>query len=143
MTGVQTCALPISFSHLDAELHGLTVWALTALVSAIMLGQLVSAAISTASQGIGSVTTAPTSDTSLPAVLGGQNLIDRLQQSLSTGGDPTRMSRDQITAEISLLITRRLVNGSLAPAERDRLIALITQRDGVGRDEAALRITRM
>jgi hypothetical protein len=136
-----------TFSHLDAELHGLTVWALTAMATAILLGQLVSAAISDVSRGIGpmaaaAIGTGSGNETGATAPRG-QGLIDRLQSSLSTGGDPAHMTRDQITAEISLLIDRRLTNGSFAPTERDRLITLLMQRDGIGHDEAALRITRL
>lgn len=137
-----------TFSHLDAELHGLCVWALTALASAFLLAHLVSAAISDVSQGIGPLAgvatgTATAGDTGLATAPRGQGLIDRLQSSLSTGGDPAHMTRDQITDEINLLINRRLTNGSFAPTERERLISLLTQRDGIGRDEAALRITRL
>ena len=136
-----------TFSHLDAELHGLTVWALTALASAALLGQLVNAALSEATQLArptsaltGGVTTG---DTGFGAMQGMPSLSELLQQSLSTGGDPARMTRNQLTTEINLLIDRRLTNGSLAAAERDRLLALIMQRDGVSRDEATLRISRM
>ena len=66
-----------------------------------------------------------------------------VQQSLSTGGDPPLMTQAQSTAEIELLINRRLANGSFAPAERDRLIMLLENRDGLTHDEAALRIVRM
>jgi hypothetical protein len=134
-----------TFSHLDAELHGLTVWALTAMATAILLGQLVSAAISDVSRGIGPTAGAAigTGNETGATVPRGQALIDRLQSSLSTGGDPAHMSRDQITAEINLLIDRRLTNGSFAPTERDRLITLLMHRDGIGHDEAALRITRL
>jgi hypothetical protein len=135
-----------TFSHLDAELHGLTVWALTALASAALLGQLVNSAISEATQGVrpsSALTGGVTSGDTGLAMQGVPSLTERLQQSLSTGGDPAHMTRDQLTTEINLLIDRRLVNGSLAPAERDRLLALIMQRDAVSRDEAALRISRM
>lgn len=134
-----------TFSHLDSELHGLTVWALTALLSALALGSLISAELSVVDRGVGLAAAAatPGPTTEQGGVAGLAGLADRLQQSLGTGSDPAHMSRDQITAEIRLLIGRRLANGSLAPAERDRMIALIMQRDGLGRDEATLRTARM
>jgi hypothetical protein len=133
-----------TFSHLDSELHGLTVWALTALLTAILLVRLVTAEIFATSHGAGSAAGgAIANESEFAGVPSGLRLIDRLQQSLSTGGDPAFMTREQSTAEIELLINRRLANGSFAPAERDRLIALLTHRDGLTHDEAALRIARM
>jgi hypothetical protein len=137
-----------TFSHLDSELHGLTVWALTALLSAFLLARLVSAEISAANRATGASAVILAGDVAadesgLARAPSAQGLIDRLQQSLDTGGDPALMTRDQLTAEIGLLIRRRLANGSLTPAERDRLIALVAQRDGLSRDEATVRVARM
>jgi Protein of unknown function (DUF2795) len=134
-----------TFSHLDSELHGLTVWALTALLSAVALASLVNAELSMVDRGVGLTTGAATAGPTASGggVAGVAGLTDQLQQSLGTGSDPAHMTRDQITAEIRLLIGQRLANGALAPSERDRLIALVMQRDGLGRDEATLRAARM
>jgi hypothetical protein len=110
-----------TFSHLDSELHGLTVWAFTALLTAILLARLVTAEISVTSRATGAAASAVTGgvtadESGFARMSSSQGLIDWLQQSLSTGGAPALMTREQITAEIGLLIHRRLVNGSFAPA---------------------------
>jgi hypothetical protein len=137
-----------TFSHLDSELHGLTVWATTALLTAILLVRLVSAELSVTNQEVGSVGDAMmgaaiADNRRFEGVPSGLGLVDRLQQSLNTGGDPATMTPAQCTAEIELLINRRLANGSFARAERERLIALLARRDGLTSDEATLRIARM
>lgn len=137
-----------TFNHLDSELHGLTVWAFTVLLSAFLLARLVVAEVSATSRGIESsgntMTAGITADEAELARLSNpQGLVDRLQQALNTGGDPTLMTRGQINAEIELLINRRLTNGSFAPVERERLVALVAQRDGLNHDEATLRVARM
>jgi hypothetical protein len=137
-----------TFSHLDSELHGLTVWALTALLSAFLLARLVSAEISAANRGTGATADIiagglPADESGLVRAPSEQGLIERLQQSLDTGGDPALMTRDQMSAEIGLLIRRKLANGSFTPGERDRLTALVAQREGVSHDEASLRVARM
>ena len=129
-------------------MHGLTVWAFTVLLSAFLLARLVSAEVSANRQALESTEGARTGATiadegELERLQGPRGLVDRLQQSLETGGDPALMTRAQINAEIGLLINRRLANGSFAPIERDRLIELVAQRDGLNRDEATLRVSRL
>jgi hypothetical protein len=141
-----------TFSHLDSELHGLTVWALTALLSAALLAYLVGAELSLMNEGIGtaaggampSTAATPGISQAEPATAPSPSgLASQLEQSLNTGGDPAHMTPAQITEEIGLLVNRRLVNGSLTPAERDRLIGLVKQRDDLTTDEASLRVARM
>lgn len=136
-----------TFSHLDSELHGLTVWAFTVLLSAFLIARLVSAEVTVttrATESPDSATAAMVADQGeLARLASPQGLVDRLRESLNTGGDPSLMTRQQINAEIGLLINRRLANGSFDPVEHDRLIALVAQRDGLNREEATLRVSRM
>ena len=137
-----------TFNHLDSELHGLTVWAFTVLVSAFLLTRLVSAEVSATTPAAVSLDSGATAAMStdqgeFARLVSPQGLVDRLRQSLNTGGDPSLMTREQINAEIGLLINRRLANGAFVPVERDRLIALVAQRDGLNREEATLRVSRM
>ena len=81
--------------------------------------------------------------TVLPQETNPQAVIDRLQQSLGSSGDPTRMSREQIVAEIAGIVRSSLFNGSVSEADRTRLVALVAAQSGVTKDEAASRVTRM
>jgi hypothetical protein len=79
----------------------------------------------------------------LPQETNPQAVIDRLQQSLGSSGDPTTMSREQIVAEIAGIVRSSLFNGSVSEADRTRLVALVAAQSGVTKDEAARRVTRM
>ena len=72
-----------------------------------------------------------------------QDLVNQLEQSLSSSGDPTQMTRAQITSEIATLAGRRVVNGSLTDQERDRLTTLVAAQAGISKEEAARRVARM
>jgi hypothetical protein len=79
----------------------------------------------------------------LPREANPQAVIDRLQLSLSSSGDPTTMDREQIGAEIATIVRSSLFNGSVSEADRTRLVALVAAQSGVTKDEAAHRVTRM
>jgi hypothetical protein len=69
--------------------------------------------------------------------------VNQLEESLSSSGDPTQMTRAQITAEIATLAGRRVINGNLTDQERDRLVTLVAAQAGVSKEEAARRVMRM
>lgn len=132
-------------SHLDSELHGLTVWALTLLLGAVLLAQAVSGAIGIAVESAGTAAGGALSGTGalasrLTQQVSPQALIDRLQASLSTGGNPTQMTKEQVSNEIAMLIGRRVYNGTLSDQDRDRLDTLVADQGGISKDEAARRI---
>ncbi len=62
---------------------------------------------------------------------------------MTSSGDPTQMTRAQITSEIAALAGRRVVNGSLTEQERDRLTTLVAAQAGISKEEAASRVARM
>jgi hypothetical protein len=130
-----------AFNHLDSELHGLSVWALTTLLSALLLGSFAASVVhSTGFEGaLRNLSGGPAPS----GRLGDEGLVEQLQLAINSGGDLSHMSRDQINNEIIFLLRRRVANGSLADVERDRLAALLAQRDGVSRDETTLRLGRM
>jgi Protein of unknown function (DUF2795) len=136
-------------SHLDAELHGITVWAVAILLVTVLLAQAVGAILGTVASTAGTAagSAVSTATTSLAGgvtqQIGPQNLVNQLEQSLSSSGDPTQMTRAQITSEIATLAGRRVVNGSLTDQERDRLTTLVAAQAGVSKEEAARRVTRM
>jgi len=135
-------------SHLDAELHGITVWAVAILIMTVLLAQAVGSIIGTVASTAGTAASGAVSGAgslagSVAQQLSPQGLTDQLQQSLTSSGDPTQMTRAQITSEIAALAGRRVVNGSLTDQERDRLATLVAAQAGVSKEEAARRVARM
>jgi Protein of unknown function (DUF2795) len=135
-------------SHLDAELHGITVWAVAILMMTVLLAQAVGSIVGTVASTAGTaansaVGTAGSLASGVAQQISPQGLVDQLQQSLSSSGDPTQMTRAQITSEIAALAGRRVVNGSLTDQERDRLVTLVAAQAGVSKEEAARRVARM
>ncbi|MBV9531838.1 MAG: DUF2795 domain-containing protein [Bradyrhizobium sp.] len=142
-------------SHLDGELHGVTMWAVAVLLGSVLLAQAVSGLAGLVGSGLGSVGSGLGSAVSqavggpgaassaVPSEINPQAVIDRLQQSLGSSGDPTTMSREQISAEIGTLVRRGLPNGNLSDSDRNRLVDLVAAQSGVTREEAARRVTRM
>jgi hypothetical protein len=118
------------------------------LLGSVLLAQAVSGLVGMVAHGAGSVVSrvvggAGPVSTVLPQETNPQAVIDRLQQSLGSSGDPTRMSREQIVAEIAGIVRSSLFNGSVSEADRTRLVALVAAQSGVTKDEAASRVTRM
>ena len=142
--GYVAARLSGTHSHLDGELHGITVWAVAILIATILLAQAASFAVGTVTTGTGVATGGTGSLTgSLAQQVSPQALVDRLQQSLTSNGDPTQMTRSQIASEISALTGRRVLNGSFTDQDRDRLTALVAAEAGVTKEEAARRVARM
>jgi hypothetical protein len=146
--GYVAARLSGTHSHLDGELHGITVWAVALLLATVLLARVVSGAIGTVATGAataagGALTSAGALTSSLTQTASPQALLDRLQQSLTSSGDPTQMTRAQITSEIAVLTGRRVLNGSLTDQERDRLNSLVAVQAGITKEDAARRVLRM
>ena len=101
----------------DATLHGLATWATAYLVSAVLLGNIVSGVSSAAGSAIGSVTgsagraISSVASTATPSV-DTDALVDRARNVLSRPNDITRMTTEQRGAEIATLIGQRITSGS-------------------------------
>ena len=146
--GYVAARLSGTHSHLDGELHGITVWAVALLLATVLLARVVSGAIGTVATGAataagGALSSAGSLTGSLTQTVSPQALLDRLQQSLTSSGDPTQMTRAQITSEIAVLTGRRVLNGSFTDQERDRLNSLVAVQAGITKEEAARRVLRM
>ena len=146
--GYVAARLSGTHSHLDGELHGITVWAVALLLATVLLARVVSGAIGTVATGAataasGAISSAGSLTGSLTQTVSPQALLDRLQQSLTSSGDPTQMTRAQITSEIAVLTGRRVLNGSFTDQERDRLNSLVAVQAGITKEEAARRVLRM
>jgi hypothetical protein len=129
----------------DAMLHGLGVWAVTFLVSAVLLGNIIDGAASTMSGAVSSLTggAASGAGSAVSAVADQANpqaLIDRAKMTLTGPSAPARMTTEQRGAEISSLVGRRVANGSLTNDERQRLNALVAADAGIPQLEAAQRV---
>jgi Protein of unknown function (DUF2795) len=149
--GYVAARLSGTHSHLDGELHGVTMWGVAVLLGSVLLAHAVSGLVGMVAQGDGSVVSRVVGDAGVSGAVSGllppetnpQAVIDRLQLSLGSSGDPTTMSREQIVAEIAGIVRSSLFNGSVTDADRTRLTALVAAQSGVTRDEAARRVARM
>jgi Protein of unknown function (DUF2795) len=139
-------------SHLDGELHGITMWALATLLAALgaarFAGAVAGAIAGPGLNNIGPAIMGTTASESIQAVApeaNPQRLIDRFQASLGRSGNPTTMTHDQIGAEIRSLLGGHdfLTTGGLSDADRARLISLVAAQFGLTNDEATQRVARM
>jgi len=135
-------------SHLDAELHGITVWAVAILIITVLLAQAVGAILGTVASTAGTAASSAVSGAgslagSVVQQVSPKGLVDQLEDTLTSSGDPTQMTRAQITSEIATLAGRRVINGSLTDQERDRLATLVAAQAGISKEEAARRVARM
>ena len=127
-------------SHLDGELHGLTMWGTTVLFGALLLAHALSGLLGTVGQTATAAVSRVVGDTGALTEAAGFN---SLVQGLSNSGDPTTMNHEQIGAEINSLVRGRLLGGSLPDADHNRLVSLIAAQYGVTNEEAARRVTRL
>ena len=137
----------------DGTLHGLAVWGTTFLISAMLLGNLVSGIASTAASGasgllsgagsavsaVGGQAADRTSTGTLQSAT--QGLVDRVQGALSGGGgSPGTMTSDQRKAEMGTLVTRRVTDGQLTQPDRDRMNQLVAAEYGISPQDAQARV---
>jgi hypothetical protein len=146
--GYVAARLSGTHSHLDAELHGITVWAVAILFMTILLAQAIGAILGTVTSAAGTaasgaVSSAGSLASGVTQQVSPKGLVDQLEETLTSSGDPTQMTRAQITGEIATLAGRRIVNGSLTDQERDRLTTLVAAQAGISKEEAARRVARM
>ncbi len=135
----------------DGVLHGLSVWAIGFLLSAVLLGNIVAGTASTAVQGASSMLgglasgAGQAASAAAPALqsMDPRQLIERAQTSLRTGGDPAAMTSEQRNAEIATLLTRRVTDGNLAAPDRDRLGTLVAAEYNIPPQEAQRRLTEV
>jgi hypothetical protein len=139
----------------DSVLHGLSVWALGFLLSAVLLGNVLAGAASTTVQGASSILggVAQGAGQAASAAAGPaaqaaqqvdpQQLVERAQTALRTGGEPAQMTSDQRNAEIAQLLTRRVTDGNLAQGDRERLTRLVSAEYGIAPEEAQRRLQQV
>ncbi|MGG5817802.1 hypothetical protein [Falsiroseomonas sp. HW251] len=144
--GYTAARLSGSADGTDGVLHGLAVWAIAFLVSAVLLGNLLAGVASTAASaasgvagraasGVGSAVSAVAGQASPEA------LLQRAQDTLrGTGNDPGAMTTEQRGAEIASLLARRAATGSFPDEARARLTALVAAETGIPAEEAARRV---
>jgi hypothetical protein len=133
----------------DGILHGLSVWAIAFLISAVLLGNVVagiarttfgaaSSIVGGAAQGAGQAVQAAASQLEVDP----EALVERAQSALrGAGGDPARMTTEQRTAEIGQILTRAATDrGPLPQDQRDRLTQLAAAEYGVSPEEAQQRL---
>jgi hypothetical protein len=129
----------------DATLHGAAVWAAAYLVSAVLLGSVVSGAASTATSALSHVVggigqAAGSAAQAVAPQVNPEELADRARIALSGPADPARMTTEQRSAEIGSLVAKRAVNGDLTGDDRTRLNRLVAAEAGITEQEAAARV---
>lgn len=140
----------------DGLLHGLSVWALGFLLSAVLLGNVASGAASTAVQGASSLLGGALQGAGQAAsqaaravvpdagrVLDPDALTERLQTALQTGGDPAAMTPDQRRTEIAQIVAARVRQGGFLGNQRDRLARLVAAEANIPPDQADRRIAEL
>jgi len=146
--GYVAARLSGTHSHLDGELHGITMWGVAVLLGGVLLAQAVTGLLGLVGPGLGSAVSRAVGgpdviSSVVPSAIGPQAVIDRMQRTLSNSGDPTTMNREQIGTEIAALVRSTVPSGSLAEPDRTRLISLVAAQSGVTREEAARRVAQM
>lgn len=129
----------------DATLHGAAVWAAAYLVSAVLLGSVVSGAASTATSALSHVVggigqAAGGAAQAVAPSVNPEELADRARIALSGPADPARMTTEQRGAEIGSLVAKRAANGDLTGDDRTRLNRLVAAEAGITEQEAAARV---
>ena len=133
----------------DSILHGLSVWGVGYLLAALLLGNVIGGTAATAFRGAASILggAAQGAGQAVSSVAGQaaqaadpQRLAERAQSALRTGGDPAAMPSEARNAEIASLLTRRITQGELPQAARERLLSLIAAEYGIPREEAQARL---
>lgn len=131
----------------DGTLHGMAVWGACALLSVILLGNAAVGLASSAPRA-GSAASAAGREVSDRTDTGtvqsaAQSVLRRAQDALNTGGDPAQMTSDQRKAEMGRLVTKRVTDGNLALAERERLTRLAAAEFGISQQDAEARIQQV
>jgi hypothetical protein len=130
-----------------ASMYGLAVWGIGILVSSFVVASSMLGVAGTAAQGAGQAASGVAQalgSAAAPAV----NQLDpeRLSRELRTrlrGGDVATMSQEDAGNEIGTLIARRVTDGPLPQAERDRLVQLTARFAGVDEAQARQRVDQI
>lgn len=129
----------------DAALHGVGVWAIGFLLSAVLLGNVAAGAASsvftTASSLLGGAAqTAGSAVSGIANQVNPQAALDRARAGLSGPSEPARMTTEQRGAEITSILGSGISSGGLSDAQRQRLAALVSAETGIPQQEAAQRV---
>jgi hypothetical protein len=137
----------------DGVLHGLSVWAVGFLISAVLLGNVIAGTASTAVTGASSILggAAQGAGQAVSSVAGRaaeqvdpQALVGRAQAALRSGGDPATMSSEARNAEMSQILMSGLTEGGQwQPQQRERLQQLVAAEYGISPEEAGARISQV
>lgn len=123
--------------------HGLIVWGLGVLVSALLVLSGVTAAVSTATNAIGTVASGAAAGAagSADEVVGQSGvLIDRLlRPGTATAEQPAPGERDQIVR----LLVSSITEGSLSDADKQYLAGVVAARTGVDQAQAQQRVDEL
>jgi len=129
----------------DASLHGVGVWAIGFLLSAVLLGNLAAGAASSVASAASSLVggVARTAGSAVSGVANQANpqaMLERARAGLSGSSEPARMTTEQRSAEITSILASGVASGALSDPERQRLAALVSAEAGIPQQEAMQRV---
>ncbi len=135
----------------DGMLHGLSVWAIAFLISAVLLGNVIAGATSTAFQGVstmvsGAARGAGQAAQAAASQVDPQQVVERAEAALrgGAGRDPAQMTSEQRNAEIAAILTRSVTQpGPLPQDQRDRLTQLTAAEYNITPAEAQTRLQQV
>ena len=129
----------------DGALHGLGVWGVCTLFSAMALSSAVGSIGSTVGSAVGSAAGGATAAVGAATAgaasqINPREVVDRARAALSAPSDPARMNGDQRAAEITRIIGNRIAQGNLNDADRQRLNQLVAAEAGMTQEQADQRV---
>jgi len=143
--GYAAARLSGTFSDTDGVLHGLSVWAVVFLASALMLGNAVMGVAAGAAHLTGQVAGGAANvmtgvaERMVPA--SPEAMVERVQRTLrGMGQPPEQMTSEERGAEIATILGRRIQDGAFTILDRERLNALVAAEAGITPQEAAQRV---
>lgn len=125
--------------------HGFLVWALSAVVSAALLGSALATLASGAGKAGAAAATAGATATA-GAAAGGINAINRgqatdyLADTLLRNDRPDASNRDGSRAEVGRIIAMSVARGEMPPTDRDYIARVVAAQTGVDQAQAQQRV---
>jgi MFS family permease len=140
--GIVAARLAGTWSRKDALLHGMGVWAVSFIIAIALIGTALSGGTVAAIRGVtGAATTvAAAGGAAIASQVDPAAIAEGLQRRLAAPSDLAAMPREDLTAEMADLATRRIANGSWNPDDRARMEQLIAATAGTTPEVARTRL---
>jgi hypothetical protein len=144
--GYTAARLSGTFSDTDGVLHGLSVWAVVLIVTALIMGNAVMGVASGVAQLTGRIaggaaTIVSSAAERIAPTSSPEAMLERVQRTLrGTGLPPGQMTTEERGAEIASILGQRVQADAFTPQDRERLNALVAAEFGITQEDAAQRV---